>query len=261
MITPLKSIIVRAAAGAARSRGYELIPRWRLGVQPLAEHLRQVFDHYQIDCVFDVGGNLGQFHDFVRNEVGFQGTIISFEPVQKYIDHLQARAASDPKWFIEGCALGAEEKSDVINVTKSPGLNSFLPTNVSNLKDFWHEDSISGRETVQIMRLDSVFDRLLAEHGFSRPYLKIDTQGFDMEVVRGAGNYLDRFYAMQTEASVLPIYKGQPRYPEVISSLTQLGFDLSGMFAVAHDKQLRLVEFDCVMVRHRENGRSNAACL
>src|SRR4051812_29158750 len=98
MLKPLKSRILQGFVNAARSRGYELIPYWKMEAQPLARDLRKLFDIYQVDCVFDVGGNLGQFHDFIREDVGYGGTIITFEPVAKYIAHLQARAACEPNW-------------------------------------------------------------------------------------------------------------------------------------------------------------------
>ena len=249
MLGFLKPYIIRGMVAAARSRGYELTPQWKLEAQALARHLRAVFKSYEVDCVLDVGGNLGQFHDFIREEVSFTGTFISFEPVAKYIEHLNSRARSERNWMVEGYALGSEEKEETINVTKSPGLNSFLAPTSKNLPEYWKEDAISHRETVMIKRLDSVFARLEAQHRFSRPYLKIDTQGFDLEVIRGAGQYVSKFCALQTEASVQPIYEGQPRYAEVIAALNHFGFDVSGIFPVTNDKNLRLIEFDCVMVR------------
>ena len=45
-----------------------------------------------------------------------------------------------------------------------------------------------------------------------------------------------------------PIYKGVPTYLEAISHLNTLGFDLTGLFPVARDEHLRVVEFDCVTV-------------
>ena len=54
--------------------------------------------------------------------------------------------------------------------------------------------------------------------------------------------------ALQTEASVIGIYKGMPRYTEIIRYLEERGFDITGLYPVSRDKSLRLVEFDCVMI-------------
>jgi hypothetical protein len=84
--------------------------------------------------------------------------------------------------------------------------------------------------------------------GFERPYLKLDTQGFDIEVLQGSRDSLGAVRALQTEASVIGIYKGMPGYVEIIRYLDEHGFDITGFYPVSRDSSLRLVEFDCVMI-------------
>jgi hypothetical protein len=104
-------------------------------------------------------------------------------------------------------------------------------------------------ETVAVRTLDTVLPTLRERLGFERPYLKLDTQGFDMEVLRGGSSSLATVLALQTEASVIGIYKSMPTYMETIRYLGERGFDLSGLYPVARDSSLRLFEFDCVMIR------------
>jgi hypothetical protein len=87
------------------------------------------------------------------------------------------------------------------------------------------------------------------EFAIASPNLKLDTQGFDLEVLKGARKVLPQFKALQTEASVIPIYQGMPSHLDTMSALTALGLHLSGMFPVKCDDALRLVEYDCVFVR------------
>jgi hypothetical protein len=87
--------------------------------------------------------------------------------------------------------------------------------------------------------------------GFKRPYLKLDTQGFDLEVLRGGDASLSGMLALQTEASVIGVYKGSPSYTETIHYLDQRGFDLTGLYTVSRDASLRLIEFDCVMINRQ----------
>ncbi len=239
----------------ARSRQYEVIPEWKIDNLPLVRHLRSIFKRFEIDCVFDVGGNLGQYHDLIRNDVGFQGWIFSFEPVSKYSEHLQKRAKLEANWRVFDFALGSSHSTAEINVTKSPGLNSFLKPREDVVQDYWNDQSITSVETVIIKPLDSIYDEIRKLGKFRSPYLKIDTQGFDLEVLRGANNALNEIRALQTEASVRPLYEGMPSYQDTIDFTSNLGFDLSGMFPVTHDDSLRLIEFDCVMVnRHFANS-------
>jgi hypothetical protein len=101
---------------------------------------------------------------------------------------------------------------------------------------------------VAVRTLDGVLPALQDRIGFKRPYLKIDTQGFDIEVLRGAADSLPAMRALQTEASVRRIYKGMPGFTEIIHYLDERGFDITGLYPISRDKSLRLVEFDCVMI-------------
>lgn len=250
MPNKLKQGAIKAFRSFAAEKGYVVAPEWQIDAIPLARHLRGMLKHYEVDCVFDVGGNQGQYRDLVRNEAGFDGWIVSFEPVSQYIELLDSRAKTDPKWKVCPFALGSSAGSATINVTKSPGLNSFLPPSSQEVPGFWQHEHIHAEE-VQIRRLDDVFADLRRELGFKAPYLKLDTQGFDMEVVKGGLESLKAMRALQTEASVKSIYAGMPKWTESMQYLTGLGFELSGMFPVTHDNAWRLVEFDAIFVNRR----------
>ena len=222
-----------------RSAGYDLTPVWQLASRPLVLHLKEIFRAYEIDCVFDVGANQGQYYDLLRTEVGFRGTVLSFEPVRKYVDLLESRAKTESDWTIFDFALGSKNETQSINVTKSPGLNSFLVP-----KD---ENQVAKIEAVEIKTLDSIFEDLRKRYGFRAPYLKLDTQGLDLEVLKGAHESIRHYHALQTEASLRPIYEDMPGYKESLDRFLAAGFEVTGMFAVWRDEALRLVEFDCVM--------------
>lgn len=244
----IKKTIIEGIRHAAASRGYELTPQWKIESQPLARHLQRVFAHHRVDCVLDVGANKGQYRDFLREEVGFSGRIISFEPVRRYVELLEKRTADDADWEVMAHALGREEATAEINVTTSPGLNSFLEPRRDAVEGFWDEETIV-KESVIVRRLDDVYASLRERFGFRKPYVKLDTQGFDLEVVAGGVQSLSNACGLQTEASIKPIYASMPNYRQTIEAMEALGFQLSGMFPVTHDDGLRLIEFDCVMVR------------
>lgn len=241
--------IKRLPSTLANSMGFDFVAKWKMPHLPLARHLTSLFELYEVDCVFDVGANVGQYRDFLRDICGFDGWILSFEPVRAHSEQLATRAKSDSRWRIFDFALGSESGERKINVTKWPSLESFLAPRSDIVKSFWGRDSIVSEETVKIVRLDQILDGLKSEIGFACPYLKLDTQGFDWEVVRRAASMIEQFAAMQTEASVRPIYTGMPTYKDMLAQLDDIGFDLSGVFPVSTDNALRLVEFDAVLVR------------
>jgi hypothetical protein len=78
----------------------------------------------------------------------------------------------------------------------------------------------------------------------------MDTQGFDLNVFRGARGCLSQVVGLQTELSVQALYEGMPCFDEVIGELSAGGYKITGMYPVARDKRdLSLIELDCVMIR------------
>jgi len=244
---------IKAAANAiARSVGLELVPIWRMDSLHFERFLRNLFSLYSIDAVIDVGANLGQYRNFIRLQVGFSGWIVSFEPDPSCVVQLRERAKAEKKWHIEPVALGNENGELDFHVTADSHFNSFLlPANQGPVTEQYKVKShVIRNEKVAIRTLDAyqpLFDKL----GIENPYLKLDTQGFDLQVLTGAPEYLRSVRALQTEASVRAIYDNMPDYQETLQYLTKIGFDLSDTFSVCHDAALRLIEFDCVAVNSR----------
>jgi FkbM family methyltransferase len=248
-----------------RARGHLLIPEWRLPDLPLEEHLRTLIAHYDVDVVLDVGANFGQFHDTVRSEVGFAGPIVSFEPVSGFRAQLEARQHADRAWDVEPYALGSvPQESAVIHVMDSPGLSSLKDGDFGAMQSLLPSPDrigVEGDEEIEVRRLDDVAPSHPVLRRAKRALLKTDTQGFDLEVLRGSRAFLAQTIAIVIELSVLPLYADAPSYQEVIAELHELGFDLSGMFPVTLDPHLRVIEFDGIFVRHpaAASARSSVA--
>ena len=84
----------------------------------------------------------------------------------------------------------------------------------------------------------------------SRTYLKVDTQGFEAEVLRGAGDVLDRFVAVQAELALIPLYTNQPDWLEIVLWMRERGFEVATMVCNAADRRKgRAVEYDIVFTR------------
>ena len=95
------------------------------GHHTLKSHLASVFETYQIDTLIDVGANEGHFGILAR-KIGFNGQIISFEPIPRVFDKLKTLCANDPWWACYNLALGSEKNRKEMNVTSSTGFSSFL---------------------------------------------------------------------------------------------------------------------------------------
>jgi len=236
---------------AAQTLGYTVVPNWRVQRHPQTAYLQKLFALMGTDCVLDVGANLGQYRDFVRDEVGFQGKIVSFEPIPAHAQAMRERAGGDPDWIIENCALGAASGKATLNVMSSTTFSSFLQPKHSETRLFDASNEVRERIEVQVKTLDDILPGLVKLHNVQSVYLKLDTQGFDLEVVRGAAQSMQRIRALQTEASVRPIYEGMPHFSTVLQELEAQGYKPSGIYPNNDGHFPLLIEFDFHMI----NGR------
>lgn len=243
--------------------GYSVISNWRLDNLELALHLKQVFARHQIDCVFDVGANRGQYYDFLRHEAGYQGHIFSFEPIYELACQLQKRSLTDPLWHVYPFALGASAGEASINIMAKDDFSSFLQPDHAQTSEFSTANKVKQTQIVLVKCLDDVIPEVRQVLDFKNLYLKIDTQGFDLEVIKGARHFLPDIAAIQCEVSIIPIYQGMPDYSTTIATLKALGFDLAGLFPVTRDENLRVIEFDCVTINtaRSKTGSARATSL
>jgi len=231
-----------------RRMGYQAIPTDLVSNLGLSRHLKKLFESQSVDTVWDVGANRGQYYRFLRNGVGFKGTILSFEPLSELNGRLTEQSKNDPDWHVFPFALGEKNEQLAINVMPANDMSSFLSPDCNHTDRF--RDSIKpvNTEMVDVKCLNDIYEEICHKHHVNKSYLKLDTQGFDLNVVKGGLNVISNYVALQTEASVLPLYKGMPDYLETISFLNEIKFELSGVYPVTTDEKLRLIEFDCVMV-------------
>jgi FkbM family methyltransferase len=244
---PVKSLIQHSC----RTFGYEIVALRDVKDRDFSIHLRQLFALLQIDCVLDVGANVGQYRDFLRNKVRYKGPIVSFEPAARDVSILRKRSALDGNWLVEAYALGAERAQLPNNVAKSDQFSSFLRPDSTKAPAVAEVNDVSHDETVEVYPLNEVFSGLQQRIGFRHPYLKLDTQGYDLEVLQGASGVLPSICALQTEASVIAIYRDMPDYKKTIGLLNDSGFELTGLYPASRDECLRVIELDCVMLNRQ----------
>ena len=193
--------------------------------------LMSLLSSNRIDVVFDVGANEGQFARGLRRN-GYRGRIVSFEPVAQVYEKLVANAQGVGSWQTVNCALGSFDGKAAINVasnTVSSSLLDMLPRHIEGSP----ESRYVRREEISVRKIDSVIDTYLAKG--ERLYLKVDTQGFEKQVIEGAENSLDRIWVIQLEMSLVPLYEGETLIGDLIDLLSRKNYGVVSLEPVWRD--------------------------
>ncbi|MFQ5700740.1 MAG: MBL fold metallo-hydrolase [Acidobacteriota bacterium] len=125
----------------------------------------------------------------------------------------------------------------------------FAPTEFALLQ-MGAEPEVLRLAEVTVRRLDSIFADAIRGMGDPRVFLRMDTQGYDLDVIAGAGGCLGQIRGLQSELSVLPLYGGMPNNVEALAEYRRLGFEPTGIYPIFRsDETLMLAKLDRVMVR------------
>jgi FkbM family methyltransferase len=241
-----------------RALALRLAAQGRVHQYPEIQALRRMVAAFDIDCIFDVGANAGQYATMLRRDVGFAGTILSFEPNPDVHAKLARRAAGDGKWHCFNIALSDNDGTAMFNIMAADQFSSLASPADQLDPVFRQRNRVEKAVEVECRRLESLFGALQAEHGFAAPLLKMDTQGHDRSVCEGAGAVLAAMVAVQTELAVRPLYDGATGYREMIAWLDGRGFMPGAFFANNKGHFPLLVEMDGLFVARRlvEGARS-----
>jgi FkbM family methyltransferase len=185
--------------------------------------IKKLMAHHQINVVLDIGANAGQFAETLRKELGYAHKIISFEPLSTAFALLQKNAKADPLWDVFNFALGDQEQDSTLNIagnSYSSSLLAMLPAH----SDAAPESVYAGTETIKIKKLDTLFNSLCPSG--AKVFIKIDTQGFEENVLKGAAGSLPKIDLIQMEMSLTPLYQGEKLFDELHLLMKNKGFRL-----------------------------------
>jgi FkbM family methyltransferase len=97
----------------------------------------------------------------------------------------------------------------------------------------------------------TTLDRIIANHAFPEPFgLKIDTEGAELEVIRGAAATLERTLFVIAEVSVLhDRFEGSYSFAQFIAAMDQAGFEVCDLLGIARAASSHVVDVDLVFQR------------
>jgi FkbM family methyltransferase len=174
--------------------------------------------------IYDIGAHLGLWSEMAQ-VVFCPDTIFLFEPQREFQDKVRARQPRDTHWEIVPVALGEREEVRSMHVTQNAAASSLLAPATAGVPANWGTQPVR-REEVAVAPLDS----LVTKRPMPGPDLvKIDVQGFERAVLAGGRETLLEAQRLVIEVSLHPIYQGQALLPEVVQTLSGLGFQMEDM--------------------------------
>ncbi len=213
---------------------------------PSAQLARQLQVH-GIDVVFDVGANIGQFAEQLRH-AGYPGRIVSFEASSAAHSTLITRAQHDANWIIAPrMALGNQEGTITLNLAGNSVSSSVLPM-LSSHVGAEPKSRYVGSESAEMRTLDKTAVNFISES--DHIFLKLDVQGFEERVLRGARELLPRVQGIQIELSLVPLYEGERLFHPTLDDLEKYGYEIWSLFPGFMDPRTgRMLQLDAVLFR------------
>lgn len=217
-------------------------PALRRRVAPSLEH-REILHGLDFDLLIDVGANRGQFSLMTRS-LHPRVPIHGFEPLPSEGRVYRELLGRDSSVHLHELALGEEEGVARLHVSARADSSSLLP--IGELQSSLFPDTVEvGSCEVPVRRLDAMPEVWQAS---SKALLKLDVQGFELSVLRGAVGAFDHCRWIYAECSHVPLYDGQALYKDVESFLGRHGF----VVRRCHNQQLSegtLVQADYLFER------------
>ena len=222
--------------------------KFRAGVPSLPgllEHLRE--NGFSPKTILDIGANAGEWSRVAASIftasriVMFDGDPENEAPLHNAVREIGARSS-----YIL-CLLGAEKKDGVTFYRPEAGTtgSSVLP-----------EMTSYDKEAIKL-KMDTL-DSRTENAGLGTPILmKLDVQGFELEILKGGKRALGASEVVITEASLLPYNEGAPLFADVVEFMHQAGFavyDFCGQNRRETDHAL--FQTDVVFVRRESSLRA-----
>ncbi len=225
-----------------RKTGYDVV---KCKYSKHEQEIEQMLISMNIACVLDIGANEGQYAKNIRIG-GYKNRIISFEPVKEPFAVLKKMASKDPLWDVYNIALGNTDGKTEINIAGNSVSSSILKMNEAHIVAA-PDSKYTGIQTIEIRSMDSLFPELnLAGQSV---YMKVDTQGFEKNVLLGAKATLKSIKAVQLEMSVQALYTGEDLYYQLSDHLYREGFRLAKIVRGITRANGELLQFDGVFLR------------
>ncbi|HEU5134912.1 MAG TPA: FkbM family methyltransferase [Steroidobacteraceae bacterium] len=173
-------------------------------------------------CLIDVGARNGI--DARWNQYWSMLDVIAFEPEPTECARLNAQIHPYSIRYLPNALGAVDAERATLYLCRSPACSSLLKPNLAlcNQFPYGHAMAVVSEVPVTLSRMDTVVD-------VQPDIIKVDTQGTEIDVLRGAGHLLDRTMVVELEVEFVAQYENQPLFADVDSFMRANGFTLRGL--------------------------------
>lgn len=207
---------------------------------------REIIARLDCDLFLDVGANRGQF-SLLCQCLHPKIPIVAFEPIPSEAAVYRQLFLDNGLVTLKETALGEQCDQVMIRLSRRLDSSSLLKIGDWQMNVFPATEEV-GTLQVKLETLDS-YESLWKN--YHKALLKIDVQGYELSVLRGAGAALSHCSYVYCECSEVPLYEGQALSGEVANFLSKHGFRLEYQANQQFHKG-QLIQSDCLFVRSRE---------
>lgn len=209
--------------------------------------LNKILKDIKIDCFLDVGAFQGEFSKKLIMS-GFNGQVISFEPVTVNHNKLLKKAKKFKNWTVyERIGLGNKRENLKINVSENLQSSSFLKNNLKHVK-LLKETRYQYSEDCKIIPLDDLYQNLTSN--YKNIFIKLDAQGFEKKIIEGGSNLLKICKGVLCEVNNDILYENDVHWKEMIKIFEDYGFNLHSITDAYTDiASGKTIQFDVIFVR------------
>lgn len=209
------------------------------GIDDLSRHL----DFPKVKTIGDIGANIGessiQFSSIFSN-----GRIHAFEPAPIIFNEFVKNTADRDRIYCYNYGVGEQEGAASFYRHDNSLLSSFVIAGEIISNDNFPEPKIINANVITIDQFDAFNQGI--------DFLKIDTQGFDLEVLRGADKLIHegKIKSILIEVNFGNWYESSFNYPQIFEYLHQRHFNMVGMYNLTYSKGRGMVSWGDFLFLH-----------
>jgi FkbM family methyltransferase len=218
-----------------------------VGIAYGEQTLRHLISFLSVDMVFDLGANIGQYGQLLRRKIGYQGPLISYEPIPQAAQKIRALARLDKLWEVNEFAVDSVPGKTQFHVMMGDQFSSLLKPTKQFEGRFHGQHKIQKTIEVDVITLG---DAVKKAAPFNNGLLKLDTQGTELRILQGGVDSLPKFSAIQLEVGFQALYEGEASFGEIVNAMKSWGYGLSALFPNNQGHFPHLVEMDAIFLRN-----------